>query len=204
MIKATGIFAAYAALVLVLAALPSALGFSPRSSAVTKNIMHYPHQMSSSPYSSHYGFPAVQQSLCRNNRKHTFKLYVQEQDELPEEVTIESPILLGISGLIASTIVLYSESVLFNTGCGLPAGPFGLVGAVEGISYLGVVGLIGFSLYTKIKTGSGLPAGPGGVLGAAEGVAYLAALAGILALIAQVTNYGYIPNAVPMEGGMCK
>ncbi len=123
MIKATEIFAAYAALVLISAALPSALGFAP-SSAVTKNTMHYPHQLSSSPYSSRSGLPAVQQSLCHNNRQHTFKLYIQEEDELPEEVTIESPILLGISGLIASTIVLYSESVLFNTGCGLPAGAF--------------------------------------------------------------------------------
>lgn len=199
--NATGMFAAYASVVLLSAALPSALGFSP--SAVTKNILH-PHQMSSSPSSSSSGLPAVQQSLFHNNRQDTFKLYVKEDDALSEEVTIESPTLLGISGLIASTIVLYSESVLFNTGCGLPAGKFGLVGAVEGISYLGVVGLIGFSLYTKIKTGSGLPAGPGGILGAAEGVAYLAALAGILVLIAQVTNYGYIPNAVPMEGGMCK
>ncbi len=194
MTKATGAFAAYAAVALLSAALPSALGFSP--SAVTKNIVH-PHQMSSST-SSRFRLPSMKK------KQHAFKLYVQEDDAMTEEVAIESPTLLGISGLIASTIVLYSESVLFNTGCGLPAGPFGLVGAVEGISYLGVVGLIGFSLYTKIKTGSGLPAGPGGILGAAEGVAYLAALAGILVLIAQVTNYGYIPNAVPMQGGMCK
>ena len=147
----------------------------------------------------------MQQSFSQhNNKRYITKLHFQEDDELPEEISVESPFLLGVSGLIASIVVLYSESVLFNTGCGLPAGPFGLVGAVEGISYLGVVGLIGFSLYAKIKTGKGLPAGPAGILGAAEGVAYLAALAGILVLIAQVTNYGYIPNAVPMEGGMCK
>mmetsp|Transcript_14076 Transcript_14076/g.21150 ORF Transcript_14076/g.21150 Transcript_14076/m.21150 type:complete len:204 (-) Transcript_14076:278-889(-) len=200
MTKATGMFAAYAAIVVTSAALllfPSnAFAFSP---VVTKSM--HPNKMTST--SSRCRLP-LQQSLSHNDKMHLFKLLAQEDDELQDEVTIESPTLLGISGLIASTIVLYSESVLFNTGCGLPAGPFGLVGAVEGISYLGVVGLIGFSLYTKIKTGSGLPAGPGGILGAAEGVAYLAALAGILVLIAQVTNYGYIPNAVPMEGGMCK
>jgi len=99
--------------------------------------------------------------------------------------------------------MIYSESVLFQTGCGLPAGPAGLVGAAEGVSYLGVVGLVGFSLFTKITTGSGLPPGPRGVLGLAEGLSYLAVLAGIFVLIAQVTNFGYIPNAVPMEGGMC-
>lgn len=199
-IKATGmVAAAYAAIVLISAVVPNVFGFSPPG-AVTKNIMH-PHQMCSF---SRCRLP-MQQSLSHyNNKRYITKIRAQEEDELPEEISIESPFLLGISGLIASIIVLYSESVLFNTGCGLPAGPFGLVGAVEGISYLGVVGLIGFSLYAKIKTGKGLPAGPAGILGAAEGVAYLAALAGILVLIAQVTNYGYIPNAVPMEGGMCK
>ena len=100
--------------------------------------------------------------------------------------------------------MIYSESVLFQTGCGLPAGPAGLVGAAEGLSYLSVVGLVGYSVYTKIRTGSGLPAGPGGILGAAEGLAYLAIFAGFWVLVAQVTNYGYIPNAVPMDGGMCK
>jgi hypothetical protein len=60
--------------------------------------------------------------------------------------------VLGAAGAIASTVMIYSESVLFRTGCGLPAGPFGLVGAAEGVSYLGVVGLVGFSLYTKIRT----------------------------------------------------
>ena len=99
--------------------------------------------------------------------------------------------------------MLYSESVLFQTGCGLPAGPLGLVGAAEGISYLSVVGLVGYSLYTKIRTGEGLPSGPGGLLGAAEGISYLAILAGLVVLGLQVTNYGYIPNAVPMEGAMC-
>ena len=41
------------------------------------------------------------------------------------------------------------------------------------------------------------------MLGAAEGLSYLAALAGLVVLALQITNYGYIPNAVPMEGGMC-
>lgn len=196
-INASGrILVAYAATLMVASNLllsPSnAFAFSP---VATKNII----------ISSRCRLPMRQPlgSLSHKNNYNLIssKLNAREDDE---EITMGSSALLGISGLLASTIVLYSESVLFNTGCGLPAGPFGLVGAIEGISYLGVVGLIGFSLYTKIKTGSGLPAGPGGILGAAEGVAYLAALAGILVLISQVTNYGYIPNAVPMEGGMCK
>ena len=46
-----------------------------------------------------------------------------------------------------------------TTGCGLPAGPGGSIGALEGLSYLWVVGLVGFSVYTKVKTGKGLPNG---------------------------------------------
>lgn len=49
---------------------------------------------------------------------------------------------------------------------------------VEGISYLVVVGVIAWSLYSKATTGTGLPAGPGGLLGAVEGVSYLTLLAG--------------------------
>ena len=70
----------------------------------------------------------------------------------------------------------------------MPAGPYGLIGAVEGISYLGTTLLVGYSIYTKIKSGNGLPAGPYGFLGVAEGLAYAALLAGIVVLISQVVN----------------
>jgi hypothetical protein len=112
--------------------------------------------------------------------------------------------VLAIAGIGASSIMLYSESVLFQTGCGLPAGPYGLVGAIEGVSYLGTAALLAYSLYTKFQSGKGLPKGPGGALGAAEGLAYIAIFAGFWVLISQVVNYGYIPNAVPMKGGMCQ
>jgi hypothetical protein len=132
-------------------------------------------------------------------------LQVQGDDNTETTSMSESDqTLLGVAGTIAALVTLYSESVLKTTGCGLPAGPFGLVGAVEGISYLGVTGIAAFSLYTKIKTGSGLPAGPKGLLGAAEGLAYLAIVAGLVVLALQVSNYGYIPNPVPGEGSICK
>ena len=50
--------------------------------------------------------------------------------------------------------------------CGLPAGPFGLIGAAEGVSYLVVIGFVASSLLSKAISGSGLPAGPRGLLGA--------------------------------------
>ena len=109
----------------------------------------------------------------------------------------------GLGGVVASCVTGYSLYTLKNTGCGLPAGPGGIVGAIEGISYLGVAGLLGASAYAKKTTGSGLPAGPYALLGLAEGVAFVLALAGVYVGIAQIIDYGYIPNAVPVEGGKC-
>ena len=56
---------------------------------------------------------------------------------------------------------------------------------------------------TLCRPSQGLPNGPFGLLGAAEGVSYLAILAGLVVLGFQVTDYGYIPNAIPVEGGKC-
>ena len=109
----------------------------------------------------------------------------------------------GAGGVFASAVVLYSEFTLKTTGCGLPAGPFGTVGAIEGISYLAVIGIAGASLATKAKTGSGLKAGPGGLLGLAEGLAFTAIVVGLVVLAFQFADYGYLPNAIPVEGGRC-
>ena len=96
----------------------------------------------------------------------------------------------------------YSLYTLKNTGCGLPAGPGGIVGRLKDL-LSGVAGLLGASAYAKKTTGSGLPAGPYALLGLAEGVAFVLALAGVYVGIAQIIDYGYIPNAVPVEGGKC-
>lgn len=120
---------------------------------------------------------------------------------LPSE---KDQLVLGVVGTKMSLVMLLSEYVLKTTGCGLPAGPYGIVGAIEGISYLGVTSFVALSLYCKLRTGAGLPSGPKGILGLAEGMSYLAAIIGILVLVYQVIDFGYIPNAVPMEGGMCQ
>ena len=94
----------------------------------------------------------------------------------------------GAGGVFASAVVLYSEFTLKTTGCGLPAGPFGAVGAIEGVSYLAVIGIAGASLATKAKTGSGLKAGPGGLLGLAEGLAFTAIVVGLVVLCFQFAD----------------
>ena len=74
----------------------------------------------------------------------------------------------------------------------------GVVGLVEGVSYLLVVGLAGAALYSKVSTGSGLPAGPGGLLGAAEGLSCLSVAAGAAVLLLLQANQGCVPNALPL------
>ncbi|KAL4572449.1 hypothetical protein LXL04_019226 [Taraxacum kok-saghyz] len=49
-------------------------------------------------------------------------------------------------GLIANPVIGWSLYTLKTTGCGLPPGPGGSIGALEGVSYLVVVGIVGWSL----------------------------------------------------------
>lgn len=78
------------------------------------------------------------------------KLYSSNDEE--SSISESDQGVLGTGGTMAALITLYSEFTLTQTGCGLPAGPLGLVGLAEGLSYLTVVGILGFSLVTKIKT----------------------------------------------------
>jgi hypothetical protein len=107
--------------------------------------------------------------------------------------------LIGGAGVIANVFCDYSLYVLKTTGCGLPAGPFGLEGAGEGISYLGIVGIFGWSLFKKVTTGSGLPAGKFGLLGAAEGLTFLTVIAGIAIGYFTQVDYGSLPGFLPND-----
>jgi hypothetical protein len=60
--------------------------------------------------------------------------------------------ILGVAGTLAALITFYSEFTLKQTGCGLPAGPFGLVGLIEGLSYLSVTGIVAYSLVKKVQS----------------------------------------------------
>lgn len=64
-----------------------------------------------------------------------------------------------IVGLLSIPVVAWSEYTLFSTGCGLPPGPSGLLGATEGVSYLVVAALALWSLSSKASTAKGLPPG---------------------------------------------
>lgn len=102
-------------------------------------------------------------------------------------------------GLVATPVIGWSLYTLKTTGCGLPPGPGGSLGALEGVSYLAVVGIVAWSLYTKTKTGSGLPNGPLGLLGAVEGLSYLSLLAILVVFGLQYFEQGYIPGPLPAD-----
>ncbi|CAE7650400.1 unnamed protein product [Symbiodinium sp. CCMP2592] len=108
--------------------------------------------------------------------------------------------VFGAAGIGASLIMAWSEWTLKSTGCGLPAGPFGLLGAAEGISYLAVLGLVGYNIFTRSQPG---PRNWSTALEVASGLAVLVTLAGAVVLYFQIQDYGFIPEAVPTEGGRC-
>lgn len=104
-----------------------------------------------------------------------------------------------VGGLVATPVIGWSLYTLKTTGCGLPPGPAGSIGALEGVSYLAVVGIVAWSAYTKTKTGSGLPNGPFGLLGAVEGLSYLSLLAIIIVFGLQFFQQGSIPGPLPTD-----
>jgi hypothetical protein len=75
-------------------------------------------------------------------------------------------------------------------GCGLPPGPYGLLGAAEGISYLTVLGFAGAGAAARGASGGkqGLP----GALKVPEVLAYGALAAGLFVLASQVGG-GFLP-----------
>ena len=75
-----------------------------------------------------------------------------DDDETLSVIASSDQLVLGIGGTLAAFVTFYSEFTLKTTGCGLPAGPFGLVGLVEGLSYLSVAGIAVYSIVTKVKT----------------------------------------------------
>ena len=120
-----------------------------------------------------------------------------------------SSLSIAAAGLVAQPVVWTSAYFVATTAGGLPAGPYGLLGALEGVSYLAVLGLVGVSTYRKATTGAGLGAsslreatGAGvlgaGLLGVAEGLSYISLGLALLAALSLVVAKGCVPNAEPL------
>lgn len=88
-------------------------------------------------------------------------------------------------GLASQPIVWISLYEVVTTGAGLPAGPFGLVGAVEGLSYVAV---LGFAISGTLGKESSF------VEKCSQATIGLA----LLALGGLVVNQGCVPNAKPI------
>uniref|UniRef100_A0A7S0VXR2 Uncharacterized protein n=1 Tax=Hemiselmis tepida TaxID=464990 RepID=A0A7S0VXR2_9CRYP len=99
----------------------------------------------------------------------------------------------------ANLVVVASLVSVKSTGHGLPAGPYGLLGALEGVSYLAAVSLFASSLYTRAS--SSAPAsreGAGWLQDVAEGLSYASVLGGLAVLGLLLLDRGCIPNALPI------
>lgn len=81
---------------------------------------------------------------------------------------------------------LISSPACFATaaGCGLPPGPYGLMGAAEGLSYLTVLGFAGAGVGARVNSGG--KQGLQGALAIPETLAYGALAAGLMVLASQV------------------
>lgn len=71
-------------------------------------------------------------------------------DSPPDTLGRSSQAAAIAAGLAAQPIMWWSLYALKTTGCGVPAGPLGLFGAAEGISYLVVTGVVATALYKKV------------------------------------------------------
>eukprot|EP00980_Cylindrotheca_fusiformis_P031151 scaffold25895_cov108-Cylindrotheca_fusiformis.AAC.4 len=115
----------------------------------------------------------------------------------------DDSIILGVSGLVAQPIVWVSLYFVATTGAGLPSGPFGLIGALEGISYLAVVALVSKSIGRRVmgderRRSSGSIDGEASLLRLSEQVSWFTLFIALLALLGLVVEQGCVPNAKPI------
>ena len=143
-------------------------------------------------WSNVYSFGVMNPSLISTNNFPK----AESLDYVALEMATKQNVVGDVVSVSASSVVLYSEWTLSQTGCGLPAGPYGIVGGIEGISYLLVVAVAAQTILFSSNKNKEISVG---FISSMTSI-----LIGILVLVGQVTNYGYIPNAVPMEGGMCQ
>lgn len=99
--------------------------------------------------------------------------------------------LIGIAGLASQPIVWISLYFVKTTGAGLPSGPYGLVGGIEGLSYLAV-------LILAVRNVASSNDGSDVLETAAEKVSLLTLLVALGTLLSLVVDQGCVPNAKPI------
>ena len=111
-----------------------------------------------------------------------------DSEETSSEYAIDN--LLGSAGVISQPVVWISLYFVATTGGGLPSGPFGILGAVEGLAYLSVVGLVFRRIINPKKSC--------GALERAENLSIITLGASLLVLASLIYKQGCIPNAKPL------
>ncbi|GFH52694.1 hypothetical protein CTEN210_09170 [Chaetoceros tenuissimus] len=96
------------------------------------------------------------------------------------------------SGYLSIPIVGTSLFTLATTGAGLPAGPFGMIGGVEGISYLVVLGFAVSSILKMISNNNTEK------ISTVEKISLGTIILGLLILLSLVADQGCVPNAKPI------
>mmetsp|Transcript_6815 Transcript_6815/g.11365 ORF Transcript_6815/g.11365 Transcript_6815/m.11365 type:complete len:210 (-) Transcript_6815:1198-1827(-) len=108
--------------------------------------------------------------------------------------------LLSTVSLGVLPIVWASLATVATTGAGLPPGPFGLLGALEGVSYLLMLTLVGKFVYRSlVRDGDNdgdMVLSSSGIL--AERLAVFSLALSLLVLASLVVKQGCVPNAKPI------
>ena len=128
-----------------------------------------------------------------NPRSTSFRLGQTQNDADEPEPNSNYLAAFGAVGILAQPVVWTSLYSVITTGGGLPAGPFGLIGAFEGISYLIVVALAARSVIVKKDQREDYI-----LLDYATKSSNLALIAGLVALIVVSSSRGCVPNAKPI------
>ena len=104
----------------------------------------------------------------------------------------DEPLSVGSRiGLVAQPIVWISLYFVATTGAGLPSGPFGLLGGLEGIAYLVVVGLLASSLRKQVS-------GESDDISLPEKLSFFTVAGALFTLLSLVIQQGCVPNAKPI------
>jgi len=113
-----------------------------------------------------------------------------DNDSLDDDLKGYSTIIT-VLGILSQPVVWTSLYYVATTGAGLPAGPFGIIGATEGISYLIVVALVAKKLVSTNEDG-------GKTTTIAESLSLFTLAVSLAVLINLVASQGCIPNAKPI------
>lgn len=139
----------------------------------------------------HHGTQSRRRHRRLDNANVRLQLKLDNDNSEPNTYSLVSAVGVG-----AQPIVWISLVTVATTGAGLPPGPYGLLGALEGVSYLIMLALVGKVVYLNV-------AGDGDVASSnstefAERLAILSLALGLFVLASLVEKQGCVPNAKPI------